>query len=87
MAQTHPALHASLPDAHPLLDVLEGLELLLSSEEEESPELDDAEESESSLAGLLGGGEMRAACMWQMAFQHSIMHALTNHRTDWLKAH
>lgn len=73
IAQTHPGLHASPPDAHPLLGVLEGLELLLSPEEEESPELDDVEESESSLAGLLGGGEVRAACMWRMAFGHSII--------------
>ncbi len=51
--------------------MLEGLELLLSPEEAESPELDDAEESELSLAGLLGGGEARTACMLQLAFRHS----------------
>ena len=67
--------------------MLEGLELLLSPEEEESPELDDAEESDSSLAGLLGGGEMRTACMWQVAVRHCTMQALSNDRPKGLKAH
>ena len=47
-----------------LYEVLEGLESLLSPEEEDPPELLDAELFESSLAGLLGGGDAgRAACM------------------------
>lgn len=41
--------------------MLEGLEL--PPEEEDPPELEDAEESELPLAGRLGGGELRAACM------------------------
>lgn len=46
---------------HALYEVLESL---LSPEEEEPPELEDAELSESSLAGRLGGGDAaRAACI------------------------
>ena len=42
----------------------EGLEPLLSPDEEEPPELEDEELSESSLAGRLGGGDAaRAACI------------------------
>ncbi len=63
-------LSDSIAGSHTFLSVLEGLELLLSPDEEESPELDDAEESELSLAGRLGGGEACAACMqWQFPTQ------------------
>ena len=47
-----------MQSVYPLLDVLEGL----LPPVEDDPELLDAEESES-LAGRLGGGELRTACI------------------------